>query len=189
MLLLKGIRCLLCQRHRAAGDKRLIVQGMARQLFNLMAVVIAGIKVHGGINTGRILTQDFLHHAEVFGEFCPVHFGQLPQTHNAVADRKLAGSKLLIKFIDHFTLGQPDFTQPLLYPGQRQRQHRTVPLQPAHQFGHESAATRRIGARHISNHDDLTGGIVFRAVLQFIDPEIGQITFLLRIRHFNTDPA
>ena len=62
-------------------------------------------------------------------------------------------------------------------------------LQAANQFGDKRAGTRWIAARHVGNHDDLTGRIVLGAVLQFIDPKIGQIALLLGICHFNADAA
>ncbi|MNC83658.1 hypothetical protein D3C75_1377410 [compost metagenome] len=64
--------------------------------------------------------------------------------------------------MDQFIRCQADLGQTLLDPGERQRQHGAVPLQATNQLGDKGAGAWGIGARHIGNHHDQVGRIVFR---------------------------
>ena len=57
---------------------------------------------------------------------------------------------------------QAEFGEPLLDPGQRQRQRGALPLQPARELGDERAAHRRVRARHVGDHQDQALRIALR---------------------------
>ncbi|MNS17367.1 hypothetical protein D3C71_813770 [compost metagenome] len=79
------------QRQHAAGHFRLAEMAVSRQKFNHVAIVIARIEVHQGVNPGRILAQRLFNHAHGLGKVCPVGFTQQAQARDAVAYGKLAG--------------------------------------------------------------------------------------------------
>ena len=64
-----------------------------------------------------------------------------------------------------------------------------MPLQAAHQLGNKGAGAWGIGSRHIGDHHDQVGGIVFRRLQHFRHPAVGQIAFLLGLRDFHADAA
>ena len=67
--------------------------------------------------------------------------------------------------IDEARLGQP-----LLDPGERQRQRGALSLQPARQLGDERAHHRRVRARHVRDHQDQALGIVLGDVHHLVRP-------------------
>ncbi|CUY95980.1 Uncharacterised protein [Serratia marcescens] len=167
----------------------LVVRAVAGQHFDHVAIVIAGVEVHHRIHPSRILTQRLIYQAHGFHKFRPIHFAQLAQAGDAVADRQLADRQLLVEAVDQFIGGHADLRQTLFHPGERQRQHGAVALQTAHQLGDEGAGARRIGSRHVGDNDDQIGRIVFHRFQHFIDPVIGQVAFTLSLRYLDADAA
>ena len=117
-----------------------------------MPVAIARREIHLRIGVARIVAKRVFDHAHRLDEFAPVHRRQVTQATDAVADRYLIGGLLLVLGLHQLFDGLARFAQPLLDPCQRQRQGRTVSLQPARKFGHERAGLRRLRTRHVGDH-------------------------------------
>ena len=84
-------------------------------------------------------------------ELAPVHGGQEPQAADAVAHRHLIGRLLPVFRAHQLFDGRSGLAQPLLNPGERQCQGRTLALETACELGNKGADQRRIGACHIGD--------------------------------------
>jgi hypothetical protein len=73
-----------------------------------MAIAIAGGKIHPAIDAARILAQRLFDDAHGLDELAPVQRAEQPQTADAVADRDLIGSLLLVLPLDQVLDRQPD---------------------------------------------------------------------------------
>lgn len=79
--------------------------------------------------------------------------------------------------------------EPLLHPGERHGESRAGPLELAREFGHECAAHRRIGARHIGEYQDEPVGIGLRNFRHVIRPRVCDIPIGAAGRHALGDAA
>jgi hypothetical protein len=126
-----------------------------RQRLDRVAIAVAAAEVHAWINSRRIRAQRLLDQAHVLDELAPVDRRKHAQAADAVADRDLVGGLLLRLLLHQVLDAVARFGQPLLDPGQRQRQRHALPLQLAREFGDEGTAHRWFGARHVGDleHD------------------------------------
>ena len=101
------------------------------QLLDDMTVAIARCEIHLRVYARRIHSQHLLDGAQRFNELAPVDRDQQAQATNAIADRNLVGRLTLRIGLHEVRDGQAGIGQPLLNPGQCQRQLGTVTLQAA----------------------------------------------------------
>ena len=140
------------QFHRGGGHAHLVQPMLARQPLHHVAVAVAGGEVHLRVDAGRVLAQLLLDQAHALDEIAPVDRRQQAQAADAVAHAHLCRGLLLRLALHQVLDALAGFGQALLDPAQRQRQRRALALQPARHLGHERAVHRRVGARHVGDH-------------------------------------
>ena len=143
------------------------------QIFCRMPITIARRKIHPAINPGRVFAQGLLDDTHRLDKIAPVHRAQHAQATDAVTDRNLIRSLLLILGLHQLVDGQSRFGQALLDPGERQGQGRATAFQPARQLSDKSAGHRRIRVRHVGNHQNQAFCIIFRRLGHQVGPPAG----------------
>jgi hypothetical protein len=141
-----------------------------------MTVAIPGGEIHRGINVGRILAQGLLHNAHRLDELAPVHGGQEPQAADAVAHRHLVGRLLPVFRAHQLFDGRSGLAQPLLNPGERKCQGRTLALETACELGNKGAGQGRIGACHIGDRQNQAFGILYGNRRHLVGPVGGAVS-------------
>ena len=101
------------------------------QLLDGMTVAIACREVHPRIYARGVRAQHLLDGAQCFNELAPIDRDKQTQATNAIADGNLVGRLTLGIRLHKMRDGQARIGQPLLNPGQGQRQFGSVPLQAA----------------------------------------------------------
>src|SRR5450759_3287798 len=71
---------------RGARDALLILARGLSQFLDYLAIAVARVPIHSGIDVRWIVTQDLLHPTDTFKEDLPVLGCQSPQTGDAVGD-------------------------------------------------------------------------------------------------------
>ena len=158
-------------RHFHFGGRRVL-----GDLLEHVPVAVAGGKVHPCVHAARILAQRSLGDAHRFDELPPVRHGKKTQAAYAVRDRYLVGGLMLTIRLYQLLQRLAGFGQTLLDPGQRQRQRRALPLQPACELRHEPAGHGRVRARHVGNHEDQALRIALDDRGHLVGPGIGEIS-------------
>ena len=69
-------------------------------LFYYMAIMVTGIEIHRYICFGRVIVQNLFNMAHGFNKFTPVESTQETKAANAVADRNLICSLLLVPILN-----------------------------------------------------------------------------------------
>ena len=157
----------------------------ARQPLDRVAVGVAGREVHVDVDVDGVALQRLLDHRQRLDELAPIHGPQGAQAADAVAHRDLVGGLVLRLDLHQLLDRQAGFGQPLLDPGQRQRQRRTAALQPARQLGHEGAGQRRVRTRHVGDDQDQALGVLLDHLEHAVGPQIGQLALVGGDGHAN----
>ena len=158
------------------GDLRFGQSALAGDPFDGVAVLVSCRERHRAIDVRWIRAQRFLDDADVFDEIAPVDCGQEAETRDAVADRHLVRCLTLILRLDQLLDRPMRFPEPLLDPGQRERQRRGLALQSARELRHERARHRRQRSSHVRDDQDEAFRIPLRGRHHAIGPDIGEIT-------------
>ena len=143
---------------------------VACDTFDGVAVKIARRKIHFWINPGRVGAQDFFHRALLLDEIPPVHRVEKTQAADAVADRDLHRGLILAFALHQLPDRQPLLGEPFLDPAHSEFHRRRFFLHPPDKFRDESTRQRRLGFRHLANHDNQVRRIFFRRLQNLIRP-------------------
>ena len=167
------------QRDRALGDFGLRERAAPGDLFDRVAIQVAGGEIHRREDARRILAQHLVDHAHRLDEFAPVGRSQDAEAADAVADRDLVGGLPLA-----FRLHEPFdrltfFREALLDPGEREGQRRALTLQPPRQLRDERTRRGRLGSRHVREYEDQASRIFFRDLGQPVCPVIRDVAVAL----------
>ena len=184
-----AVRVVTRQLQRGVGDFKFAELALARDLLGDVAIAIAGGEIHLPIGAIGIGAQRLLDDAHGFDKLAPIHHCQETQAADAVADGHLVGGLLLVLGLHHLFDRQIAVGQPLLQPVQRHRERRTAALQSPHQFGYERFGHRRLGARHVRDHQHDTFGVSLGGCDQTIGPLMGHVAIAAIGNHACTDAS
>ena len=128
-----------CGRKRdcALGDFDLGEGAASGDLFNRVAVQVAGGEIHRREDAGRILAEHLVDTAHRLDEFTPVGRAQNAEAADAVADRDLVGGLPLALRVHEPLDGLALFGEALLDPGEREGQGGALTLQTPSQLSDE----------------------------------------------------
>ncbi len=176
-----GVR--LRQLQRLRGHFQLRVVGALGDVFDDVAVLVAGGKFHLAVHAGRVLAQGLVNHAQGLDELLPVHGAEVAQAADAVGDRHLVGSLLLDLGLDLLFDGLAGIGQAAGDPRQGHGQCVALALQAAREFRHEGAGNRRVGAGHVGHFQNQAARVLFRFLAHLVGPAVGQIAFAAVVGH------
>ena len=170
---------------RRLGDLKLGQRASARQFLNGAAIEIAGRKIHLRKSPARL--EHFIHQAEAFKQFGPIHVGNEPHAGDDVAHGDAAGDLPLVLIANHRVGGRRLAGQLVVEPGQGGRDARILIAQAMDQLHQIAVGKRHLasGRQHrVGELDGVAGG-----AQQPIRRQVGGVTPGATVDHPLGDPS